>query len=257
MDYQRRFRFQDLIVIACVGLMMLALVMPAWTTSARRSRAAVCRNNLKLIGVGLELWKEHAGRYPPWDIPSMAGGNPNIGPWPDMLLMQKGFDAANLEAHRAWLEGSFGLQPEDFIKTVDDDKIFICPADHPHPHRINEGRARAWGFWRSDDKDGYEYSYGINSPVVQSKYHARADQQVLSVDGLWSFTINLSAAWVHDPNAGFDSPSWYSNTVGYWHKGGSANLLLRDLHVEIHKYPPDTSEIFFLEPGEDINAANF
>ena len=248
-----RFRLQDLIVILCVFLLMAAVVMPMWTVSARRSRAAVCRNNMKLIGVGLELWKQNAGRYPPWSMPHIVGGNPNLGPWPDMLAMQKGFDAANLEAHKSYLE-SRDLSPEDFTKTVDEDKIFMCPADHPHPHHINEDRARAWNFWRSDDEDGYQYSYTLSMSCVDKKYHGQTDDQILSADGLWDWGMNLSGVWVNDPNASWDTPHWYSNTVGYWHKGGSANLLLRDLHVEIHKYPPDTNEVFFGEPGESLDA---
>ncbi len=254
MDDQRRFRFQDLIVIACVGLMMLALVMPAWTTSARRSRAAVCRNNMKLIGVGLELWHRNSSHYPVWDYVHIDGNSHTLNPWTDQLALNPPFDDREfLEEYFENHPGAYG-SPNDFIEVVDDDKIFICPADHLHPHRINEERSRAWGFWRSSDEDGYQYSYAIGTASVFKQYHAQSDSQILSADGLWTWGMNLSGVWVNDPNAGWDYPTWYSNTVGYWHKGGTANLLLRDLHVEIHKYPPNTNEIFFGEPGESLNA---
>ena len=169
--------------------------------------------------------------------------------------MQDPYTPENIESHRQQLTNA-GLPPEYFIKTVDDDKIFMCPADHAHPHKINAARSAAWGFWRSDEQDGYEYSYAIAAYVNSAKYHPRADQQVLVPDGLWDFTINLSAAWVTNPNVSFDSPSWYCNTVGYWHKRNSANFLLRDLHIENFEYPPDTNKIFYLTPGEDINGYN-
>jgi hypothetical protein len=252
MSANTRFRLIDLVILAVIAMMFGAVIMPAVFCSAGRSRESVCRNNLKLIGTGLELWKQHAGRYPFYDYPS----GQDLQPWPDILVMQGGYTSQRLQGMSTILQYNFHLTPEDFIKTVDDDKIFMCPSDRPHPHRINEGRSFAWGFWRSGEEDGYEYSYAIAMYTMYGKYHQRADQQVLVPDGLWDFTINLSGAWVTDPNAYFSTPNWYSNTVGYWHKRNSANFLFRDLHIENHTYPPDTNKVFYLNPGEDINGYN-
>lgn len=161
--------------------------------------------------------------------------------------MQKLYTPEWIQAHRSYFIQN-GLDPDGIIKTIEDDKIFLCPTDHPHPHRILQERSSAWGF------NPYEYSYGIAVASSQKMFHQRADQQILSADGLWTWSENFSCAWIDDPNASYANPSWYSNTVGYWHKKNSANLLLRDLHIENHKYPPDTTEIFFRQPGEDINA---
>jgi hypothetical protein len=255
MNRGMNFRFQDAIVTVCALLMLSAVILPAWTGSAGTSRTAVCMNNMKLIGVGLELWRENAGRYPGVDYAhTPLCSNPDLGPWCDVLaLTEPIFGRQNLEANRDWLE-AHGYPLDFFIRTVDHTKVFRCPADHPHPHWVNEERARAWNFWRADDEDGYQYSYSISVASVTEQPHPREDSQILSADGLWTWSRNLSGIWVTDPSAGWNCPYWFSNTVGYRHREGGANFLLRDIHVETHRYPPDTNEIFFSEPGESLNA---
>ena len=76
----RKFRRQDLAVLLRICAMFVSLMAPALSQNAMLSRMAVCSNNMKRIGVGLELWRRNSSRYPPWDMPRMAGGSPNIGP---------------------------------------------------------------------------------------------------------------------------------------------------------------------------------
>jgi hypothetical protein len=217
-------------------------------------------NNMKLIGVGLELWRENAGRYPGFDYPATPlCSSPDLGPWCDVLaLTEPIFGRENLEANKDWLE-AYGHPLEFFIRTVDHIKIFRCPADHPHPHRINEERSRAWGFWRADDEDGYQYSYAISTTSVFKQYHPRADNQILSADGVWTWSQNLSGYYLHDPSNSYDAGGWWCNTVGYFHRSNSANFVLRDGHVENHRWDPaeglpDTEDIYFGEPGESYDA---
>jgi hypothetical protein len=238
------FGLTDLVVVVCILLLLGAIVVPTVFCFAGRSRESVCRNNLKLIGTGLELWQQHAGRYPFYDYPS----GQDLQPWPDILVMQGGYTPQKLLAMSTILQQNFHLTPEDFIKTVDDDKIFMCPSDHPHPHKINQQRSSSWAF------NDYVYSYTLSYPMQQARYHTRADQQLLSADGLWPWSHNFSGEWVTNPNASYDTGGWWCNTIGYWHKGNSANVLLRDLHIQSYKYPPDTTKVFAYEPGEALNA---
>jgi len=251
MNNSSRFRLADLFIVICIFLLLGAFILPAVFCSAGRSRESVCRNNLKLIGTGLELWKQHAERYPHHDFVGILCSAPDLAPWLDAMTLQKFYTPENLEAHRTQLSNQ-GISPETFTKTIDDDKIFMCPSDHRHPHRINQSRSYAWNFWRSAADDGYEYSYALSFHTYYAKFHQRADQQMLSADGLWTWSHNFSGDWVTNPNLSFDSPTWYCNTVGYWHKRNSANILLRDLHVENHKYPPDTTKVFQWESGESL-----
>jgi len=246
MNSNSRFRLTDLVIGICIFILFATAILPAVFCSAGRSREAVCRNNLKLIGVGLELWRQHADKYPFADSPGFGGNNQSLDPWLDALNLRNAYTPENLEAHRRSLQ-EWGYKPEDFIKTIDDDKIFLCPADHSRPHRINKERANAWGF------NPYEYSYALAYSAYAQDFDLRADKQMLSADGVWDWSENLSCFWINDPNASFSTGGWYCNTVGYWHKKNSANLLLRDLHVENHKYPPDTTKVFVWESGESLN----
>ncbi len=256
MDSRLSFRFQDVVVIVCAVLMLFAVILPAWTGSAGRSRRAVCSNNMKLIGVGLENWRRNAetGSFPFWDLPGFDGtSDGDLNPWCEMIGMVYPFTPENIEAERDHLE-SLGMPPEDFSKTVDSMEIFRCPADHPHPHRINEDRANEMGHYNT-----FEYSYTLNvllhGPIVAKD----ASSQVLSADGVWTWSLNLSAHYIGDPGYPWNYPTWRCNTVGYFHKDNSANFILLDGHVENHRWDPveglpDTEDIYFWEPGESHDA---
>ena len=61
MQTYTRFRAADLAILVCIALMLLAIIVPAIAATSGSSRTAVCRNNLKTIGAGLEVWKQHIG----------------------------------------------------------------------------------------------------------------------------------------------------------------------------------------------------
>jgi hypothetical protein len=240
------FKLADLLGVTCILILFSAAILPAVFYSAGRSREAVCRNNLKLIGVGLELWRQNANKYPMWDMVGLISESPDLAPWPDALTMTSPYTADNLEAHRRDLTAA-GFLPEYFIKTVDDSKIFRCPGDQPSPHRINKERAFAWSM------GPYEYSYAITNAASFGANDQKSDKQILALDGTWDWSQNLSCYWINNPNAHFDTGGWYCNTVGFWHKKNSTNLIMRDLHVENHIYPPDTTKVFVWESGESLN----
>ncbi len=257
MDKHMNFRFQDVIVIVCAVAMLFSAILPAWKGSAGTSRVAVCMNNMKLIGVGLENWRRNAqtGRYPFWDLPGFDGtSDSDLNPWCEMIGMVYPFTPEIIEAERDYLE-YIGMPPEDFSKTVDSMKIFRCPADHPHPHKINKDRANEMGVYKP-----FEYSYTLNVLLTHPPVLARdASSQVLSADGVWTWGHNLSAHYIGEPAHPWNYPGWWSNTVGYFHKNDSANLVLRDGHVENHRWDPaeglpDTEDIYFGEPGESHDA---
>jgi len=260
MNRQSDFRIQDLIVITCILTLFLTLALPTLCTSAGKSRKAVCSNNIRLTGLGLNMWRDNSlsGTYPVWDMAS----NQYLHPWCDMIAMQGQYTPQWIEGNRQRIE-SVGMLPEDFGKYVDDGEIFMCPADHAHPHRINEGRSMAWGFWRNQDEDGYEYSYTLNHNVASSFNRLDKDpsRQCLTIDGLWTFSMNFSGYYLDDPNNYWGSPNWYSNTVGYFHGVGSqarANVCVRDNSVKSVRWGSsgdgiDTEKVYFIAPGESID----
>jgi len=231
------FTLVELLVVVAIIAILMAILLPALSMAREKAREARCIGNMKQTGLALNMWYNNANRYPGLDYPGLGTGNPNLGPWTDALALRSPswdpniFTPANIEAKRQWLTGQ-GQPPEHFIKCVDNAGIFKCPSDRPHPHRINEGRARAWNFWRSAQNDGFEHSYGIGvgacfllheddqTNAVGSGLHKNSSGQIVAADGVWDWIQNFSAAYVTDPNSNFDTGSWANNCMGYFHGGG-------------------------------------
>jgi prepilin-type N-terminal cleavage/methylation domain-containing protein len=242
----RGFTLVELLVVVAIIAILMAILLPALSLAREKAREAKCIGDMKQIGLGLELWFNNAQRYPGWDYCSTPlTGNPNLGPWTDLLALRSPpwdpdvFTVDNIEAHRAALEAA-NHPPEFFVKTVDNWQVFLCPGDKPHPHRINTDRAKGWNFWRAAQNDGYEHSYGIgvassseghedDDRKVIRTYHKDASSQILAADGVWDWIQNFSAAYVEDPNSGFNQGGWWCNCIGYFHGNSTrANVVCRD-----------------------------
>ena len=145
-----------------------------------------------------------------------------------------------------------GYPPEDFSKVIDNDKVFTCPGDKPHPHRINHDRAVTWNF--ESAAGGYKYSYGIavaaqgpgkggkgmsltdNGRVVEN-LHKNASGQILVADGVWPWIRNYSGYYVDNPNSAWNQPAWYSNCIGYFHGNSTTvDVLCCDGSVKSQKW---------------------
>ena len=137
----------------------------------------------------------------------------------------------------------------------------MCPSDNPHPHRINDARHRGWDF------EIYKYNYGISNACTNGTNVFRpqmidrdASGQVISADSVWSWICNFRAEYVDNPDTPFDSPAWYSNTVGFFHGGWKvANFATRDGAVRAVNYGTkangiDTKALFFGRRGESIDS---
>ena len=226
----RGFTLVELLVVIAIIAILMAILLPALSMAREKAREARCLSNVKQIGLALIQWQNNAlsGKFPNHDMPS--GGRLNS--WCEMIAMYRRFTPEWVENNRAWLEEVKQQPPEDWEKYIDNMEVFMCPSDKPHPHRINEGRSRAWSFWREADHDGFEYSYTISFPCERRNNSGpildkNASGQMLSADGVWPWTENLSAFYLDDPNNGWDNPTWFCNTVGYFHRG-RANVVCRD-----------------------------
>ena len=65
-----------LVVIAIVGL-LVALLFPAVSATREASRRMTCTNNLRQIGVALQMYHEKQNRYPIGGIEWRGGGDPS------------------------------------------------------------------------------------------------------------------------------------------------------------------------------------
>jgi prepilin-type N-terminal cleavage/methylation domain-containing protein len=257
------FTLVELLVVVAIIAILMAILLPALSMAREKAREARCYGNAKQIGLGLEMWKNNAasGWYPQHDMPS--GGN--LNPWCDMLMLKGQFTWNWIESNRSYLEAA--KQPvEDWQKQIGDPNIFKCASDKPHPHRINQERATSWGFIP------FEYSYTIayaptrragSGPITEvnpaTGKKISPSNQMISADGVWTWSENLSGYYVDDPNATFSSPAWYCNTVGYFHgRGTRALVVCRDNSARTIRWGNqgsglDTKDVYIGSPGEAIN----
>ena len=255
---QRGFTLVELLVVVAIIAILMAILLPALSLAREKAREARCIGNVKDQGVAMEMWINNAGKYPFWDIPPMGDAG-SLAAWPEMLAMEVAFTPEKLENWRSQLTTQT-YPPELFTKTLDNIKVFMCPSDKPHPHRMNKDRADAWGF------KPYEYSYGLNRSITNGVDWDRAPKldkdtsaQVLIVDGLWSWLPGFRALYLDDPNCSFSQPLGHSNMVGYFHGHYQiAVLITRDGSAKTVKYGTQgkgihTKDIFFAERNETLD----
>jgi hypothetical protein len=184
-----------------------------------------------------------------------------LASWCEQLVLEEAYTLERIESRR---EGLIRQQypPRLFTRTVDNIDVFMCPSDKPHPHFINQERHEAWSF------EAHKYSYSLNAAVTNGetnigrKPHLDKDAtaQILSADSTWSWIHNFRAQYLVNPNAGPNTPFWWSNAIGVHHGNKSiANLVMRDGSVRSVKFQRngdriDRNEMFFGTRGEDFDA---
>lgn len=71
----RRFALYEWLAVLVVAGFLICLVIPAIDIAREQARQSLCRNNLLQIGMGLAMYREAIGRFPPAYEPE-ANGQP-------------------------------------------------------------------------------------------------------------------------------------------------------------------------------------
>jgi prepilin-type N-terminal cleavage/methylation domain-containing protein len=201
----KAFTLIELLVVIAVIAILAALLLPALNGAREASRQSVCRSNLHQIHLALESYKNDTELYGwGWDM----GIQPYLGSWIQFLLGKK------FEHYQQFVNR--GYHP---VQYIDDEQVFMCPSDVPHPSEVNQGR-ESWGFV-------FDHSYGIAVPADHPSMpweSAEASSQVLTSDGHWVWMQNFSHDCVYGKP--WDYPQWFHNTVSFRHKFGiSGNFI--------------------------------
>lgn len=104
------FTRMDLLVVVVVVTLLAAVVLPALASNRTRSDRVVCANNLRQIGIALQIWGNNHGDQILWNVDMVEGGT-RLHPL-----------SANTWFHFAWLSNELASP-----------RIVFCPSDTGRP----------------------------------------------------------------------------------------------------------------------------
>jgi len=123
--FQNAFTLIELLVVIAIIAILAALLLPTLSQAKAAGQSAVCKSNLRQIGIALSLYTADSQKYPLWATTDQPGLRGAASLWDDKLL-------------------PFAAKTRD---------LFYCPANKLVPKWTNSG---------SPNLPQPNYSYGYN-----------------------------------------------------------------------------------------------
>lgn len=235
---RRAFTLVELLVVIAIIGMLIALLLPAVQAAREAARRSQCQNNLKQIGLAMQMHQDAKGILPTTGMIDQWFGHPAAGGWGSQLLpyMEQSALAATYNWNIDWFEDA--NQP--VVKTPI--ATFLCPST-PRDEVIKNGISTS-NYTNPCDKPNSQAAIGdycgiIGSDIgigpatdlygigALSEYNPSSTPRQLGPPRLSYITDGLSNTIAFTELAGYpdhwikgerqsDSPSKWGDMVGLW-----------------------------------------
>lgn len=158
------FTLIELLVVMAIISMLAAMLLPALATAKEKARAISCVNNLKQIGVAVQVYSgDHDDALLPAEYSLIRGASTDDG-WSAILVKHRYLPSPTTTGFSDLPQGN---------------SVFRCPSGLPAAYSFNptsrddpEG-AKAWPHrWTDGDQKNYVHTwYGINGATGESDEH--------------------------------------------------------------------------------------
>ena len=200
------FTRAELLVALAVGALLLAVVLPALANNRWRSDRVTCANNLRQIGVALQVWGNDHRDQIPWHV-EIADGGTRLHPL-----------SANTWFHFAWLSNELASP-----------RLAFCPSDTGKTARDFSGDPT--GGYLHPNFRNQATSYFLNAhpynPTFSGNQMVAGDRNIPMEPGGSGCSMLAAVSFTSEcpPNPAF---GWTNGL----HKSHAGNLLMFDGQVE-------------------------
>jgi prepilin-type N-terminal cleavage/methylation domain-containing protein/prepilin-type processing-associated H-X9-DG protein len=167
--FREGFTVIELLVVIAIIALLATLLLPAAARAKAASKSAVCKSNLRQIGLGLHLYLEDFGYFP--GAPPYKAENQTIGEWyvvsgtvRERAVIQL---ASYVGAGRIDSDGSYVARPQN--------SVLVCPARHK----------AQWGFSGFVGSSAVQSSDGVNFGVMKGQTLLALGYGYYSMGTLW------------------------------------------------------------------------
>jgi prepilin-type N-terminal cleavage/methylation domain-containing protein len=209
-----------LVVIGIIGV-LVAILLPALSRVRETANAAVCKSNLRQMGLAMQMYADNNRNWYPRALPLVFSGNSlpdwNV-PWPHTvcpLYWQSCYPASILPYIGVKVSDPFDYPRLPAQISADRQKLFRCPSNQIAPEDLMRRKC------------GFPLDYGLANWASQN-HRSKLDprRHFLAADMTWAL------GFVPDSGGPETEPALRGWWVAFVHRSKTCNVLMFDQSVQ-------------------------